>query len=101
MADDAMTPPQVAVSFADLDLSHSAGVARLYGRLKGAAEAVCDAYTDGGSGGPLPLQRSYKLCWQAALAAAVAKVNEPALSALFACRQGMPAPMLVAATKAR
>lgn len=101
MADDATTPPQVAVRFAHLDLSQSAGVVRVYGRLKEAAEAVCDEYTDGGSGGPLPLQRIYKACWQAALAAAVAKVNEPALSAVFTSRQGMSAPVLVAAAKAR
>ena len=101
MADDATTPPQVAVRFAHLDLSQSAGVVRVYGRLKEAAEAVCVEYTDGGSGGPLPLQRIYKACWQAALAAAVAKVNEPALSAVFASRQGMSAPVLVAAAKAR
>lgn len=101
IADDATTAPQVAVTFADLDLSQSGGVIRLYGRLKGAAEAVCDAYSDGGNGGPLPLQRAYKLCWQSALAAAVAKVNEPALSAVFASREGMRAPVLVAAAKAR
>ena len=101
MADDAMTPPQVAVRFADLDLSQSAGVVQLYGRLKEAAEAVCDAYFDGSGGGPLPLQRRYKACWQAALAEAVSKVNEPALSAVFASRQGMSAPVLVAAAKAR
>ena len=100
IADDAATSPQVAVSFARLDLSNRAGVVHLYGRLKGAAEAVCDAYSDGGNGGPLPLQRRYKLCWQSALAAAVAKVNEPALSE-FASRQGMPAPVLVAAARAR
>lgn len=100
-ADDATTPPQVAVRFAHVDLSQSAGVVRLYGRLKEAAEAVCDDYTDGSGGGPLPLQMRYKVCWQAALAAAVAKVNEPALSAVFAARQGMSAPVLVAAAKPR
>lgn len=101
IADDAMTPRQVVVSLADLDLAHSAGVVQLYGRLKEAAEAVCEDFTDGGSGGSLPLQRMYKLCWRGALAAAVAKVNEPALSAVFASRNGMPAPVLMAATKAR
>lgn len=101
IADDAATPQQVVVNFGDLDLSHSAGVAQLYARLKEGAEAVCDTYTDGGSGGPLPLQRIYKLCWQTALAAAVAKVNEPALSALFTSKQAMPAPVLMAAAKAR
>lgn len=101
IADDAATPKQVVVNFADLDLSQSAGVARLYARMKEGAEAVCDTYTDGGSGGPLPLQRVYKLCWQTALAAAVAKVNQPALSALFALKQGRPVPVLMAAAKAR
>lgn len=101
IADDATTPRQVVVHFVDLDLSRSAGVVQLYARLKEAAETVCDAYTDGGGGGPLPLQRIYKLCWQTALAAAVAKVNAPALSAVFASKQAMPAPVLVAAAKAR
>lgn len=101
IADDAATPKQAVVNFADLDLSRSAGVAQLYARMKEGAEAVCDTYTDGGSGGPLPLQRVYKLCWQAALAAAVAKVNQPALSALFASKQAMPAPVLMAAAKTR
>lgn len=101
IADDAATPKQVVVNFSDLDLSRSAGVAQLYARMKEGAEAVCDRYTDGSSGGPLPLQRIYKLCWQSALAAAVAKVNEPALSALFASQQAMPAPVLMAAVKAR
>ena len=32
-------------------------------------------------------QRRYKLCWQTALAAAVAKVNQPALSAVYASKQ--------------
>lgn len=101
IADDATTPPQVVVSFADLDLSHSAGVIQLYGRLKDAAEAVCGALDDGGSGGDLWLQASYNTCWRSALAAAVAKVNEPALSALFASKYGRPTPVLVAAAKAR
>jgi UrcA family protein len=78
------TPPQdnapsVVVRFADLDLTHSDGVAVLYRRLKGAAESVCAAQ----NGRDLGSQTRYKTCWESALGTAVAKVDQPALTAIY------------------
>jgi len=71
--------PSVIVHFADLDLTHSDGVAVLYRRLKGAAETVC-ALQDGRD---LWSQMRFKMCWQSALGAAVSKVDRPALTAYY------------------
>jgi UrcA family protein len=70
-------PPAVIVRFADLDLSHSQGVTVLYQRLKEAAETVCTSQ----NGRDLGSQTRYRMCWHSALGAAVAKVNQPALTA--------------------
>jgi UrcA family protein len=70
-------PPAVIVRFADLDLSHSQGVAVLYHRLKAAAETVCAPQ----SGRDLKSQARYSMCWHSALGTAVAKVDQPALTA--------------------
>jgi UrcA family protein len=71
--------PSVIVHFADLDLTHSDGVAVLYRRLKGAAETVC-ALRDGRD---LGSQMRFKMCWQSALGAAVTKIDRPALTAYY------------------
>ena len=75
-------PPEgvrsVVVHFADLDLSRSEGAAVLYQRLDGAAKAVC-----------APLDRdlarytAFKACVKGALSTAVAKVDQPALTAYY------------------
>ena len=82
------TPPQdmpsVIVHYADLDLAHVEGVAVLYRRLKGAAETVCAAWY---SRDP-ERQMRYKACWQAALDAAMTKVDEPALTAYYRAQFG-------------
>jgi UrcA family protein len=92
-AKEGTTPPQVIVKFADLDLSTSQGAVALYGRIRGAAEDVCsrmyistEAY-----------RRHKDVCLQKLIADAVIKVNEPALSAVFASKYSVPAPMVVAA----
>ncbi len=66
----------VAVRFADLDLTRSEGIAALYRRLRSAAETACAPR----NGRDLGSQMRYQLCWQSALAAAVAKVAQPALT---------------------
>jgi UrcA family protein len=71
--------PSAVVHFADLDLTRSDGVAVLYRRLKSAAETVCAPQT----GRDLRSQTRYKACWQSALAAAVAKVDQPALTEYY------------------
>lgn len=91
-ADDT-TPPQAIVKFGDLDVSTSQGAAALYRRIRGAALNVCSRmYVDG---------QSYKwhesACLQKVIGDAVIKVNRPALSAVFASKYGVSAPMMLAA----
>jgi UrcA family protein len=92
-ADDDATPPQVTVKFGDLDVSTSQGAETLYRRIRGAAVNVCSRmYID---------SQSYKwhgsACLQKVIGDAVVKVNRPALSAVFASKSGVSAPMVLAA----
>jgi UrcA family protein len=96
-AEEADTPPQVIVKFADLDVSTSPGATALYGRIRAAADNVCgrmyistEAY------------RRYKnACLKKVIADAVNKVHEPALSAVFASQYGVSAPVVLAAAGTR
>ena len=90
LQDDA---PSVVVRFADLDLTHSDGVAVLYRRLKDAAERVCAAR----NGRDIRSQTRYKVCWQGALSTSVGKVNQPALTAYYGAQfKGRDAPFQIA-----
>jgi UrcA family protein len=80
--------PQAVVKYADLDISTSQGAATLFSRIRSAAEAVC-----------LPVdQRDLatmflrKQCVKQAIEGAVAKVNQPALSAVYAAKYHVPQP---------
>jgi UrcA family protein len=68
--------PFVNVRFGDLDLTTREGTAALYRRLKGAAKTVCALQ----NGRNLASQARYKTCWQSALGAAAAKVDQSALT---------------------
>ncbi len=74
--------PSVIVRFADLDLSRSEGATALYRRLKGAAETVCAALEDR----ELARQTLFKACVQGAISAAVAKIDQPVLTAYYAAK---------------
>ena len=92
-ADDDTTPPRVIVKFGDLDISTSQGAATLYRRIHGAAVNVCSRmYVD---------KQSYKwhqsACLRKVIGDAVIKANRPALSAVFASKYGVSAPMVLAA----
>jgi UrcA family protein len=85
--------PQVTVRFADLDISTSQGSVRLYRRIHAAAEDVCSRmYYSVDSYG-----RHKNACLKKVVADAVTKVNEPALSAVFASSYGVAAPVVLAA----
>jgi len=71
--------PSVVVHFADLDLSRSEGATVLYQRLKGAAKTVCAPLDDRN----LARHQSFEACMQNAISTAVAKVDEPALTAYY------------------
>jgi UrcA family protein len=71
--------PFKVVHFADLDLSRSEGAAVLYRRLKGAVETVCAPLDDSMLAGHMRFQA----CVQNAISTAVAKVDQPALTAYY------------------
>jgi UrcA family protein len=72
------------VSYADLNLSTPAGAAALYGRIEGAARHVC------GPDNILGRHFEWKGCCKSAIAAAVAKVNSPTLTAILESKNGGP-----------
>jgi UrcA family protein len=78
----------LSVPYADLDLDRPADVARLYQRIRRAAEDVCGPRLLTGSHVP---EASYQLCFADAVAQAVARVDRAALSAYHQQRLG-PAP---------
>jgi UrcA family protein len=96
-AEEDATPPQVIVKFADIDVSTSPGAVALYGRIHGAAEDVCSRMSSS--------TEAYRwrkdACLQKVIADAVTKVNEPALSAVFASKYGISAPVVLAAAGTR
>ena len=83
----------VRVSFADLNLSTSEGVAKLYSRLRTAAGQVC------GTEPPindLLNAMDWSACRQGALTRAITKVGHPALIALHQQKTGVAIRTLVA-----
>jgi UrcA family protein len=96
-ANEAQTPPQVVVKFADLDISTQRGAVVLYRRISSAADDVCwRMYRS---------NEAYKLnknaCLQKVIADAVTKVNEPALFAVFSFKYRVSAPEVLAAAGVR
>ena len=76
------------VKYADLDVSTPQGAASLYNRIRFASETVC---SPSGQGDLAAMTRSQK-CVKEAIAGAVAKVNQPALSAVYAAKFGVQQP---------
>jgi UrcA family protein len=72
--------PSVTVSYSDLDLNARDGVTALYYRLRVAAGGVCTPFKSS----ELLLKQRYDQCRSTALGNAVAKVNNPALTAFYA-----------------
>jgi UrcA family protein len=96
MAVAAMAPasaadvPTVAVRYADLDLRHEAGVKVLYRRLYNAAVEVCGQRERTGS---RIVRVAWKSCVAATVAAAVAMVDRPELTAYHQQRTDATAPL--------
>jgi UrcA family protein len=86
--------PQAIVKYADLDISTSHGAAALYNRIRFAAESVCPALDHGDLGSVF----RFKSCVQQAIVRAVTKVDQPALTAVYAAKYGVlqPANILTA-----
>jgi UrcA family protein len=73
---------QKTVKYADLDLSTSAGAAALYGRIKAAAGDICGSLDHGS----LASKVLYHHCVDRGVEAAVAKVDRPALYAVYVAK---------------
>ena len=80
--------PKTMVRYADLDISTTQGATALYNRIRFAAEGVCSGYFHD----DLVAKSGWKLCMKEAIEGAVTKVNQPALSAVYAANYGMPRP---------
>ena len=76
--------PSRVVKFADLDLSHSQGVAVLYTRIRSAAREVCLPQYNW----VMEMRVISDQCRDEAVARAVADVNAPALTAYYQGRTG-------------
>jgi UrcA family protein len=72
------------VNYADLNLSTLAGASALYTRIQSAARRVCGDEND------LSHLGIRKSCQRTAIAAAVAKVNSPSLTAVHESKTGGP-----------
>jgi UrcA family protein len=96
-ADEGTTPPQVIVKFAGLNITTSQGAAVLYGRIHSAAVNVCSRMYNSNFAYML-----YKdACIKNTIADAVTRVDVPALSAIFASKYGVAAPVELAAADTR
>lgn len=73
------SPLHVDVHFADLDLSRMEGAQALYSRLRAAARQVCSPVDEP----PLGRAQRFNTCVAKALAAAVARVDQPLLSTYY------------------
>ena len=71
---------RTVVRYTDLDLTQSADTARLYARLKYAAQKVCNSYDTR----DLRMRDLHAACYDEALSSAVAEVNEAKLTSLHA-----------------
>jgi UrcA family protein len=67
----------LTVRYRDVNLSSIAGANALYGRIQGAARFVC-----GEEGHSLADTRSWQTCYRGAVADAVARINNPMLTAV-------------------
>lgn len=83
-------PAKRTVHFADLDLSHGAGVAVLYTRIQSAAREVCGP----ANAWELKAMMITRHCVQQSIARAVAEVNAPMLTSYYL--QKTAAPLTVA-----
>jgi UrcA family protein len=72
------------VTYEDLNVNTLAGASILYHRIELAARQVCGASTD-----PIP-HGQWKACYRMAVAAAVAKVDSPWLTAIHDSKTGGP-----------
>jgi UrcA family protein len=82
-------PAMRTVKFADLDLSHAAGVLALYKRIQYAAQEVCEPLI----ARDLQAIAISKRCMEQAISRAVADVNAPLLTSYY-LTESSPSPII-------
>jgi len=93
-ASDSSRETQVAVQYGDLDLSNPRQVVELYSRIMAAANKACTSYAvDGRS---LVVHMLLRTCVNNAVAAAVTKIGEPKLVAVYNSKHREPVTNAVA-----
>ena len=75
-------PASRVVKYGDLDLSHNAGVAALYSRIRSAAREVCEPM----DAVIMKMLRLRYDCRQEAVARAIDDINSPALTSYYLTR---------------
>jgi UrcA family protein len=88
-------PPQTTVKYGDLNVSNPQGAAALYTRIQRAALLVCLPFDMGN----LSSKARMAACVHQAIAAAVAKVDQPALFDVYNARNDRPASIVLAASR--
>ncbi len=89
--------PQVMVKYGDLNESNPQGAAVLYRRIRSAAENVCPGLEHAS----LASKRMVDACMHKAITAAVIKVNQPALFAVYNANNTAPLPVIAAVGRIR
>ena len=79
-------PTAKMVQYGDLNLATAQGVERLYQRIVGAANEVCDAHGDRS----LENMARFQMCIRESIRSAVAAAGVPQLSTLYASKIGQP-----------
>ena len=79
------TSASVTVKYADLDIASPSGALVLYERIRAAAQSACSYFW-------FTTDADEARCVQNTIAKAVAKVNQPALSAVFVAKYKTSAP---------
>jgi UrcA family protein len=93
-AADGADAPHAIVKYGDLDVTSAGGAATLFNRIRIASEVVCSPLEHG----DFVTTFRWEKCVKQAIRGAVAKVDQPALSAAYAEKYGVlqPAKILTA-----
>ena len=84
LADAIDAPPSATVSYSDLNLANAAGIAQLYGRIRFAANKVCQPFSHKA---PFAAQQM-DACVDKAMSQAITDVHQPALTARYIEKTG-------------
>lgn len=88
---------QTTVKYSDLNVSSQQGAGTLFSRLRVAAEKVCRPLNRD----DLTSKTLFHACMSHAIADAVAKIDQPALFAVYSAKTGTSKPIVLASSQGR